>query len=138
MSNYIRARRLSKEQYHIVRQFNEAEMAELNQRIQQLQLADWRQRQADYQASLADFDARIASAGHGTAAAFSHGAALRVWASARVPGFAEALGNGHLANTGVIIAEGDPHTGWSFAEMTGLMHYGEDPSALDIEQDSAS
>lgn len=82
--------------------------------------------------------ARIAAAGHGTATAFSHGAALRVWASARVPGFAEALGNGHLANTGVIIAEGDPDTGWSFAEMTGLMHYGDDPSALDIEQDLTS
>jgi len=82
--------------------------------------------------------ARIAAAGHRTAAVFSHGAALRVWAAARVPGFAEALGNGHLANTGVIIAEGDSNRGWSFAEVTGLMHYDNDPSALDIEQDTAS
>jgi broad specificity phosphatase PhoE len=82
--------------------------------------------------------AEIAASGHGTAAVFSHGAALRVWSSARIPGFAEALGNGHLANTGVVIAEGDPDAGWSLVEVTGLMHYDNDPSALDVEKDAAS
>jgi O-antigen ligase len=39
LPNYIRAHRLSEEQYHIPRQFNEPELAELNRRILQLQLA---------------------------------------------------------------------------------------------------
>ena len=39
LPNYIRAERLSEEQYHIPRKFNSQELAELNQRIQQLQLA---------------------------------------------------------------------------------------------------
>ena len=40
LPKYIGARRLSDEQYHIPRKFNERELAELSQRIQQLQLAD--------------------------------------------------------------------------------------------------
>lgn len=82
--------------------------------------------------------ARIAAAGHRTAVAISHGAALRVWASARVPGFAETIGNGHLANTGLIIAEGSPATGWALARADGFMHYSNEPSALDAEQEAAS
>ena len=39
LPNYIRAQRLSEEQYHIPRQFNDLELTELNERIQQLQLA---------------------------------------------------------------------------------------------------
>jgi O-antigen ligase len=39
LPNYIRAHRLSEEQYHIPRKFNEPELAELNRRILQLQLA---------------------------------------------------------------------------------------------------
>jgi broad specificity phosphatase PhoE len=79
----------------------------------------------------------IAGAGHGAAAAFSHGAALRVWASARIPGFAEALGQGHLANTGVVIADGDPASGWTFVEAYGFMHYNDEASVLDPAQESA-
>ncbi len=37
---YLGARRLSEEQYHIPRKFNDLELAELSRRIQQLQLAD--------------------------------------------------------------------------------------------------
>lgn len=89
----------------------------------------------------ARFDAaihQIAAAGNEVAAVFSHGAALRVWCAARVSGFAEALGNGHLANTGVIIAEGNPETGWSLVEIDGVVHYGSDFSAADAAPESAS
>jgi broad specificity phosphatase PhoE len=78
----------------------------------------------------ARFDAaigQVVAAGQGVAAVFSHGAALRVWASARVSGLVEALGEGHLDNTGVIIAEGDPDQGWSLVDIDGLMYY--DPDA---------
>jgi O-antigen ligase len=40
LPHYLGARRLSEEQYHIPRQFNDRELAELSRRIQQLQLAD--------------------------------------------------------------------------------------------------
>jgi O-antigen ligase len=40
LPNYIAARRLSEEQYHIPRKFNEAELTELSRRIQQLQVAE--------------------------------------------------------------------------------------------------
>ena len=39
LPNYIRALRVSDEQYHIPRKFNDAELAELSRRIQQLQFA---------------------------------------------------------------------------------------------------
>jgi tetratricopeptide (TPR) repeat protein len=39
LPNYIRAQRVSDEQYHIPRKFNDAELAELSRRIQQLQFA---------------------------------------------------------------------------------------------------
>jgi tetratricopeptide (TPR) repeat protein len=39
LPNYLRAQRLSEGQYHIPRKFDEPELAELNTRIQQLQLA---------------------------------------------------------------------------------------------------
>ncbi|MCE1174702.1 MAG: histidine phosphatase family protein [Propionibacteriales bacterium] len=78
--------------------------------------------------------AEIAEAGHRTALAVSHGAALRVWAAARVPGFLDAIGTAHFDNTGWIIAEGSPH-GWQLVEAVGFMHYGNDPSALSIAAD---
>jgi tetratricopeptide (TPR) repeat protein len=40
LPNYIAAQRLSEEQYHIPRKFNDAELTELSGRIQQLRLAD--------------------------------------------------------------------------------------------------
>ncbi|HAM45377.1 MAG TPA: histidine phosphatase family protein, partial [Propionibacteriaceae bacterium] len=55
--------------------------------------------------------------------AVSHGAALRVWAAARIRGFAEEIGHGHLDNTGVIIADGDLDQGWSLVELHGLVHF---------------
>lgn len=74
---------------------------------------------------------RIAGAGLRSAVAVSHGAALRVWAAARVPGFAEALGEGVLNNTGLIIADGDPDAGWRLVELEGVMVYTEDAEVTD-------
>ena len=68
------------------------------------------------------FDAAIAeivNQSASTSVAVSHGAALRVWSWARVDGFAEALGVGHLANTGVITIEGDLRTGWRLLDLDG-------------------
>lgn len=72
------------------------------------------------------FDAaieEIADSGHEVAMVVSHGAALRTWASARVPGFNEALGKGHLDNTGIIVVDGSPETGWTLQELHGVRSY---------------
>mgnify|MGYP002386815333 CR=1 FL=1 len=74
---------------------------------------------------------RIAGAGHEAAVAVSHGAALRVWAAARVPGFAEALGEGVLNNTGLVIADGDPDAGWRMVELEGVMVWAEEAEVTD-------
>ncbi len=66
---------------------------------------------------------RITRAGHRTALAVSHGAALRVWAAARVPGFAQLLGEGVLNNTGMVLADGDPESGWRLVELEGVLVY---------------
>lgn len=58
--------------------------------------------------------------------AVSHGAALRVWCAARIQGFAEQIGHGHLDNTGVIIAEGNAGQGWSLVDLQGLLHFDQD------------
>jgi probable phosphoglycerate mutase len=66
------------------------------------------------------FDAairEIARAGHETVAVVSHGAALRVWTEHRIPGFNERMGRLGLPNTAVIVAEGDPETGWSLVSI---------------------
>ncbi|MCE1175423.1 MAG: histidine phosphatase family protein [Propionibacteriales bacterium] len=75
---------------------------------------------------------QIAAAGHQTAVVISHGAALRVWAIARVPGFAEAIGRAHFDNTGFMVAEGSPGS-WRLLDAVGFMHYGNDPTALSID-----
>jgi len=64
----------------------------------------------------------VVGAGHEVAMVVSHGAALRTWATARVGGFSEALGNGHLDNTGVIVADGAPGE-WSLSFIDGVFHY---------------
>jgi probable phosphoglycerate mutase len=63
--------------------------------------------------------AQVASTGVDTAVAFSHGAALRVWSGSRVHGFAAAIGDGVLENTGMIVADGDPENGWKLAKLEG-------------------
>lgn len=79
--------------------------------------------------------AEIAAGGHNTALAVSHGAALRVWAAARVPGFLDTIGTAHFDNTGWIIAEGSPDDGWQLVEAVGFMRYGNDPTRLSIAAD---
>ena len=71
---------------------------------------------ARYDAAIAE----VAAGGHRVAMVVSHGAALRTWATARVPGFAEALGKGHLDNTGIIIVDGTPEAGWQLFELDGV------------------
>lgn len=78
------------------------------------------------------FDAAIGEVveqGYRNAAVFSHGAALRVWASARVPGFSDALGGGHFANTGHLIVEGSHSGGWILQSLEGVMHYQSQPDS---------
>lgn len=76
---------------------------------------------------------QVAAAGHASAVAVSHGAAMRTWASARVEGFAEALGKGLLNNTGIIYAEGDPDSGWKLVEVEGVIFYDEEEVAAALE-----
>jgi len=71
--------------------------------------------------------AEIVGAGHQVAAAVSHGAALRVWASRRVPGFAEALDGGLMTNAGHMVLEGSPELGWTLLELEGVVKYDQLP-----------
>lgn len=66
---------------------------------------------------------QVVSSGAEVAMAVSHGAALRVWAFERVNGLAEAMGHHHLDNTGFIVAEGAPKTGWELAELVGVRSF---------------
>jgi len=65
----------------------------------------------------------VAGSGAEVAMVVSHGAALRVWATARVAGFADALGPAHLDNTGVIVVDGSPAEGWELVQLTGVRAY---------------
>ena len=65
----------------------------------------------------------VAASGAEVAMVVSHGAALRVWATARVAGFREALGPAHLDNTGVIVVDGSPAEGWVLVQLTGVRAY---------------
>ncbi len=65
--------------------------------------------------------AQIAAAGQANAALVSHGAALRTWCGRRIQGFAESLGERHwLDNTGYVVADGDPASGWTMAAIDGV------------------
>ncbi|MEO6944596.1 MAG: histidine phosphatase family protein [Lacisediminihabitans sp.] len=69
------------------------------------------------------FDNAIASAaemGSGTAAFFSHGAAIRVWAAARAHNVPSAFAGTHeLDNTGVVELSGSPEDGWTLLSWAG-------------------
>ncbi|GAB3872730.1 histidine phosphatase family protein [Terrabacter terrigena] len=65
--------------------------------------------------------ARIASDGHESAVAVSHGAAMRVWCSASLGLPADFFEERRLDNTHVVTMEGDPATGWS------LLAWGDEP-----------
>lgn len=68
-----------------------------------------------------DSDIRTVTSGFETAAVFSHGAAIRVWAAARAtnvpPRFA---GLNNLDNTGVVELTGSPTEGWTLVSWAGM------------------
>jgi broad specificity phosphatase PhoE len=68
-----------------------------------------------------DADIAVAAASGHTAAVFSHGAAIRVWAAARAtnvpPMFA---GLQDLDNTGVVELSGSPEEGWTLLSWAGV------------------
>ena len=58
--------------------------------------------------------------GHETVAVFSHGAAIRTWASATSRNIDEAFSRAHdLPNTGMIVLEGSPADGWVATSWAG-------------------
>ncbi|GGN00752.1 MULTISPECIES: histidine phosphatase family protein [Terrabacter] len=65
--------------------------------------------------------ASIASDGHASAVAVSHGAAMRVWCSASLGLSAEFFDGRRLDNAHVVTMEGDPETGWR------LLAWGDEP-----------
>jgi broad specificity phosphatase PhoE len=89
-----------------------------------------------------DADVRTMAEAHpdGTAVAFSHGAAIRVWTAGRAdnlpPNYA-AFSN--LDNTGVVILEGSPDVGWDVESWAGQPVGGmelHDPRADDVTGES--
>ena len=79
--------------------------------------------------------ARAAAAHDGTVAVFSHGAAIRTWASAISKNIDEAFSRVHeLPNTAMIVLEGSPTDGWTATHWNGEPVGGEaldDPTAPD-------
>ncbi|MEZ2391467.1 histidine phosphatase family protein [bacterium RCC_150] len=66
--------------------------------------------------------AKVAAAGDDTAAVFSHGAAIRCWAGRRaVDVERDFAATQQLQNTGMVILEGDPESGWR------LLHWDQIP-----------
>ncbi|MGN6325476.1 histidine phosphatase family protein [Pseudolysinimonas sp.] len=89
-----------------------------------------------------DADIRAIAAAHagGTAVAFSHGAAIRVWCAVRAgnlpPDYAAFSS---LDNTGVVILDGDPDGGWIVESWAGQPVGGmelRDPRADDVTGES--
>lgn len=88
-----------------------------------------------------DAIATISAADHEVALLVSHGAALRVWAVARVSGFVDAVGNGYFDNTDLIVIEGDPVQGWTLVSLDGFIEYNDELGALnpeDAEEEAVS
>lgn len=88
---------------------------------------------------LARFDqvvAEVAAGGHRTVLFVSHGAAIRVWTAARAHNVDAAFAATHaLANTGVVVLEGDPVAGWHVRSWTGAVvdaPIGDPPARIDL------
>jgi probable phosphoglycerate mutase len=85
-----------------------------------------------------DADIRTIATTHaeGTAVAFSHGAAIRVWCAARADNLpANYAAFSSLDNTGVVILDGDPDAGWTVESWAGQPVGGielHDPRAEDV------
>lgn len=73
---------------------------------------------------MARFDAviaEIAATGVDAVAVVAHGAVNRTWASLRADNLDDGFGAGHpLRNTGIVILDGDPGTGWTAMSWTGV------------------
>ncbi len=79
--------------------------------------------------------ARVADEVDGTAVIVSHGAAIRVWAGGRGRNVSPEFSAEHdLDNTGIVVLEGDPASGWIVESWQGEPVAGPafaDPSAAD-------
>jgi probable phosphoglycerate mutase len=63
---------------------------------------------------------QVAASGASVAAAFSHGAAIRVWASVTAQNTPDDFGSRrHLENTGVVELDGSPEHGWRLVDWEG-------------------
>lgn len=76
--------------------------------------------------ALARFDTVVAEASRpgepGSIALVSHGAAIRVWTAARARNVTVAFAAEHrLDNTGVVVVEGSPTTGWTALSWAGTV-----------------
>ncbi|MDR1833160.1 MAG: histidine phosphatase family protein [Propionibacteriaceae bacterium] len=68
--------------------------------------------------------AQIEADGNECALAVSHGAALLVWCSARVAGFAEVASTLQFGNTGFVVADGSLAHGYQLTSTDGLFEWG--------------
>lgn len=65
--------------------------------------------------------AGIADTGVRRAVVVAHGAVNRTWASLRAGNLENQFGAGHrLGNTGIVVLDGDPGTGWTAVSWTGV------------------
>lgn len=74
--------------------------------------------------------AEIADSGVDAAAVVAHGAVNRTWASLRAKNLDNEFGALHpLRNTGIVVLDGDPSTGWTAVSWTGVRFAGGVPVA---------
>ena len=89
----------------------------------------------EFFARFTDAIGRAAAVHDGTVALFSHGAAIRTWASAISRNINEAFSRVHeLPNTAMIVLDGSPSDGWAATHWDGEPVGGEwfdDPTAID-------
>jgi probable phosphoglycerate mutase len=89
----------------------------------------------EFFARFTDAIGSAAAAHDGTIAVFSHGAAIRTWASAISRNIDEAFSRSHeLPNTAMIVLEGSPSDGWTATHWDGEPVGGEaldDQTAID-------
>jgi broad specificity phosphatase PhoE len=79
---------------------------------------------------LAAFDEVVAeAAGHGAAVLVSHGAAIRMWAAARVTNLSAAFVEAsRLVNTAIVTVDGNPDNGWIARSWAGVPLDGSAPA----------
>lgn len=69
--------------------------------------------------------AEIAATGVAAAAVVAHGAVNRMWASLRARNLDDGFGARHpLRNTGIVVLDGDPTSGWTAVSWTGVRFAG--------------